>query len=80
MGRGAGGPVVSYLEDALQRPNFRLQSDTKVVAVVRNGTDVRGVRVEVAGVEAEYPASRVVLAAGTLSIFANNLIDPADSG
>lgn len=60
----AGGPVVSYLMDALQMPNFRLQGNTKVLSVLRNGTEVTGVRAEVEGAVEQYMAARVVLAAG----------------
>ena len=60
----AGGPVVSYLMDALQLPNFRLQDNTKVLSVLRNGSEVTGVHAEVGGTVEEYMAARVVLAAG----------------
>jgi aspartate oxidase len=60
----AGGPVVSYLMDALKLPNFRLQDNSKVLSVVRRGSKVSGVKVQVGDKQELYRAKRVVLAAG----------------
>ncbi|KAF1837434.1 FAD/NAD(P)-binding domain-containing protein [Decorospora gaudefroyi] len=43
------GPVKTYLESALQRPNFSFQTGTKVLRVRRDGDVAKGVDVQING-------------------------------
>lgn len=79
-----GGPVVTYLAQALRRPNFHLQSETHVVRVERDGEQATGVTVLINGAERLIKISqtgRVVLSAGALvspSLLMSCGIGPAD--
>ncbi|KAJ1540246.1 hypothetical protein HK405_011571, partial [Cladochytrium tenue] len=64
-----GGPVTTYLQSALQRPNFSLQSNVTVSREVRSGSNATGVSAMVDGVETTINLSstgRVVLSAGAI--------------
>ncbi|KAM0177082.1 hypothetical protein ACHAPF_004438 [Botrytis cinerea] len=64
-----GGPVTTYLQSALQRSNFRLQSGVRVVRVERDGDTATGVTALINGVEtiiSTTPTGRVVLSAGAI--------------
>jgi cellobiose dehydrogenase (acceptor) len=64
-----GGPVTTYLQSALQRPNFSLQSNVTVSRAVRTGSRATGVRAVVDGVETTInlsPNGRVVLSGGAI--------------
>jgi cellobiose dehydrogenase (acceptor) len=58
------GPVVSYLQTAQARSNFRLISNTTVQAVTRNGAQITGVRTN-AGIYTLTSNGRVILSAGS---------------
>lgn len=71
-----GGPMATYLVSASERKNFRLQLNTTVTRVLRNGDTAMGVEVE-----ATYPGGlsgkinvtpgtgRVILSAGVFNTF-----------
>lgn len=65
------GPVRTYLPLAQQYDNFNLRLGTKVIRVVRSGSQVTGVEVETASGDREIISlasdGRVVLSAGSLS-------------
>ncbi|KAF7914050.1 uncharacterized protein EAF01_000456 [Botrytis porri] len=64
-----GGPVTTYLQSALQRSNFLLQSGVRVVRVERDGDTATGVTALINGVEtiiSTTPTGRVVLSAGAI--------------
>ena len=64
-----GGPVVTYLQTALKRCNFHLQSGTLAVRVERCGGKASGVTVLVNGTEKTInltPTGRVILSGGAL--------------
>lgn len=64
-----GGPVISYLQSALTRPNFHLQSGAWVQRVTRSGSTATGVIANVSGVITNYSLSikgRVILSGGAL--------------
>lgn len=65
------GPVRTYLPLAQKHRNFSLRLGTKVLRVVRSGSQVTGVEVQTASGKTEIvnlaPKGRVVLAAGALS-------------
>ncbi|ESZ94193.1 hypothetical protein SBOR_5419 [Sclerotinia borealis F-4128] len=64
-----GGPVTTYLQSALQRNNFRLQSGVRVVRVERDGDTATGVTAMINGVEtiiSVTPTGRVVLSGGAV--------------
>ena len=64
-----GGPVISYLQAALQRPNFHLQSGSWVQRVVRTGNAATGVIVNTAGVVSTIPLTakgKIILSGGAL--------------
>ena len=64
-----GGPVISYMQSALTRPNFHLQSGAWVQRVTRRGNIATGVIANVSGVMTTYTLSaigRVVLSGGAL--------------
>ncbi|KAJ5698326.1 hypothetical protein N7462_000331 [Penicillium macrosclerotiorum] len=65
------GPVRTYLPEAQKSNKFSLRLGTKVLRVVRSGSQVTGVEVETATGKTEIitlaPNGRVVLAAGALS-------------
>jgi cellobiose dehydrogenase (acceptor) len=78
------GPVLTYLPLAQALPNFRLQLHTKVIRIVRNGSAISGVEVEVNGQRQIISVSadgRVILASGVFStprILFNSGIGPND--
>jgi len=64
-----GGPVISYMQSALTRPNFHLKSGAWVQRVTRTGNVATGVIANVSGVMTTYSLSasgRVVLSGGAL--------------
>ncbi|KAI2765472.1 CAZyme family AA3 [Penicillium roqueforti] len=65
------GPVRTYLPDATKLDNFHLALQTKVIRLVRSGSQVTGVEVQTASGGSEIitiaPHGRVVLASGALS-------------
>jgi cellobiose dehydrogenase (acceptor) len=64
-----GGPVISYMQTALKRSNFHLQSGAWVQRVVRTGNVATGVIANVSGVITTYSlasSGRVILSAGAL--------------
>ncbi|KAL8751711.1 MAG: hypothetical protein Q9184_005979 [Pyrenodesmia sp. 2 TL-2023] len=64
-----GGPVISYLQTALKRPNFQLQSGTWVQRIVRTGSQATGVVVNVGGTTSTIPLTskgRVIVSGGAL--------------
>ncbi|KAL8911319.1 MAG: hypothetical protein Q9171_003484 [Xanthocarpia ochracea] len=78
------GPVITYLQAALTRPNFRLQSGTWVQRVVRTGGTATGVVVNVNGVTSTIslkPNGRVILSGGALKspelLMKSGIGDPA---
>ncbi|MCJ1399429.1 hypothetical protein MMC11_002631 [Xylographa trunciseda] len=79
-----GGPVISYLQTALKRPNFHLQSGAWVKRVVRTGAVATGVVADVSGVSTTISLStngRVVLCGGALKspelLMKSGIGDPA---
>jgi cellobiose dehydrogenase (acceptor) len=58
------GPVVSYLQTARSRSNFKLVSNTTVQAVVRSGAQITGVRTNT-GIYTLTSQGRVILSAGS---------------
>ena len=63
------GPVISYMQSALTRSNFHLQSGTWVQRVVRTGSTATGVVANVSGVMTTISLAakgRVILSAGAL--------------
>lgn len=64
-----GGPATTYLQSALQRPNFSLQSNVTVSRAVRTGSKATGVSAMVDGVETTINLSstgRVVFSGGAV--------------
>ena len=64
-----GGPVVTYLQSAMKRENFHLQTGTLVLRVERNRSHATGVTVLVGGHETVVPLSprgRVILSGGAI--------------
>lgn len=64
-----GGPVVTYLQDALKRPNFHLQSGTIVLRAARTGNTAFGVVVVLNGKQVIVPLTstgRVIFSGGAL--------------
>ena len=65
------GPVKTYLQDALKRSNFALQSGTKAIRVIRNGATASGVEISVNGSSSTSivnlsPNGRVIVSGGAL--------------
>lgn len=63
------GPVKTYLQSALKRSNFKLQSGAQVKRVVRDGAQASGVIVKIAGKESTIKLAkggRVVLSGGAM--------------
>ena len=78
------GPVISYMQTALKRPNFHLQSGTWVQRVVRTGGVATGVVVVSGGVTSTIKLSatgRVILSGGALKspelLMKSGIGDPA---
>jgi choline dehydrogenase-like flavoprotein len=80
------GPVATYLQTALARPNFTYKDRTLVSQVVRTGGTITGVRTNNTalgpnGIVPLNPNGRVVLSAGsfgTMRILLQSGIGPAD--
>lgn len=79
-----GGPVINYLQSALKRSNFVMQSGAWVQRVVRTGHVATGVVANVGGVTTTYSLSskgRVVLSGGALKspelLMKSGIGDPA---
>ena len=79
-----GGPAISYMQTALTRSNFHLQSGTWVQRVVRTGSEATGVIANVSGVMTTISLSsngRVILSAGALKspelLMKSGIGDPA---
>ncbi|KAJ7363784.1 cellobiose dehydrogenase [Mycena albidolilacea] len=64
-----GGPVATYLQTSLARKNFQLKLNTYVWNVIRNGSQITGVKTNDTGVQDGIyplkPGGRVILSAGT---------------
>lgn len=65
-----GGPVATYLQTALARPNFTYRDYVKVSNVVRNGSTITGVQTNDTslgpnGIIPLTPNGRVILSAGS---------------
>ncbi|CAK5262202.1 unnamed protein product [Mycena citricolor] len=64
-----GGPVATYLQTALARKNFKLMMNTEVLNVIRNGSQITGVKTSdttvPGGIYPLNPNGRVILSAGT---------------
>lgn len=80
-----GGPVVSYLQGAMPRENFHLQTGARVVRVERSGSTATGVTVSVGGAEQLIQLAangRVILSAGAIQspalLMNSGIGDPAD--
>ncbi|KAK7741803.1 hypothetical protein SLS53_004867 [Cytospora paraplurivora] len=80
-----GGPVTTYLQSALQRPNFLLQSNVTVIRAVRTGSKATGVLATVNGVDTIInltQTGRVVFSGGAIfspSLLIHSGIGPADT-
>lgn len=64
-----GGPVTTYLQTALSRSNFQLQSGVRVQRISRTGGKATGVVATVGGAETPIklsPSGRVVLSGGAI--------------
>lgn len=64
-----GGPVTTYLQSALSRPNFQLRSGVRVKRIARTGGKATGVVATVDGAETSIKlsaAGRVVLSGGAI--------------
>lgn len=79
-----GGPAISYLQTALARSNFHLQSGTWVTRVLRTGNLATGVIANSSGVVSNIPLSptgRVVISNGALKspelLMKSGIGDPA---
>lgn len=80
-----GGPVTTYLQSALARDNFRLQSNVTVLRAVRSGSTATGVVAIVDGAEVTMgltpDTGRVVFSGGAIfspSLLMHSGIGPAD--
>lgn len=79
-----GGPVTTYLQSALQRSNFLLQSNVTVIRAVRTGSKATGVVATVDGVDTTInltSTGRVVFSGGAIfspSLLMHSGIGPAD--
>lgn len=65
------GPVKTYLQSALQRPNFHFQTGTKVIRVIRKGQTATGVEIQIKGSNTTSivkiaKTGRVILSGGAL--------------
>ncbi|KAI4114349.1 MAG: hypothetical protein LQ338_008021 [Usnochroma carphineum] len=79
-----GGPVISYLQTALKRSNFHLQSGTWVQRIVRTGAQATGVIVNVGGTTSTISLTskgRVIVSGGALKspelLMKSGIGDPA---
>ncbi|KAI4232940.1 MAG: hypothetical protein L6R40_007262 [Gallowayella cf. fulva] len=78
------GPVISYMQTALKRPNFHLQSGAWVQRVVRSGGTATGVVVNIGGTTSTISLTakgRVILSGGALKspelLMKSGIGDPA---
>ncbi|KAI1338734.1 putative cellobiose dehydrogenase [Xylariaceae sp. FL0016] len=65
-----GGPARTYLQSALKRSNFRLQTGVRVKRIKHSGTTATGVNAIIDGLEVIIPLAiggRVVVSAGALA-------------
>ncbi|KAG8628351.1 hypothetical protein KVT40_004224 [Elsinoe batatas] len=65
-----GGPVTTYLQSALQRPNFSLQSNVTVKRAARSGSKATGVLITADGSEATInltPNGRIIFSGGAIA-------------
>ncbi|KAL8810977.1 MAG: hypothetical protein Q9223_001999 [Gallowayella weberi] len=79
-----GGPVISYMQTALRRPNFHLQSGAWVQRVLRTGGIATGVVVNISGTTSTLSLTtkgRVILSGGALKspelLMKSGIGDPA---
>ena len=79
-----GGPAISYMQTALKRANFHLQSGAWVQRVVRNGNTATAVVANVGGVSTTFSLSakgRIILSGGALKtpelLMKSGIGDPA---
>ena len=79
-----GGPATTYLQTALQRSNFQLQTGAKANRVLRNGDTATGVSANVSGQDTTFnlnDGGRVILSAGALQspqlLMLSGIGDPA---
>ncbi|TVY39581.1 Cellobiose dehydrogenase [Lachnellula subtilissima] len=79
-----GGPVVSYLQSALEKPNFQIQTNVTVLRVERNLTQATGVCANITGVEKVIslnPNGRIILSSGAIQspklLMMSGIGDPA---
>ncbi|TVY36058.1 Cellobiose dehydrogenase [Lachnellula occidentalis] len=79
-----GGPVVSYLQSALQQSNFQIQTNVTVLRVERSLTQATGVYANISGVEKVIslnPNGRVILSSGAIQspklLMMSGIGDPA---
>ncbi|KAL8829847.1 MAG: hypothetical protein Q9191_001778 [Dirinaria sp. TL-2023a] len=79
-----GGPTISYMQTALTRSNFHLQSGAWVQRVVRNGNTATGVVATVNGASTTFslkPTGRVIVSGGALKspelLMKSGIGDPA---
>lgn len=61
-----GGPVTNYLQDALTRSNFHMQTGALVQRVERDGSNATGVTLSIDGVQKTVNGGRVILSGGAL--------------
>lgn len=69
VGGQRGGPVITYLQEALKRPNLHLQSGVRVVRIERDGNTATGVKVLIKNTETCIRLSskgRVIVSAGAI--------------
>ncbi|KAL9010498.1 MAG: hypothetical protein Q9180_009287, partial [Flavoplaca navasiana] len=76
------GPVITYLQTALTRPNFRLQSGTWVQRIVRTGNNATGVNINGATSTISLkPNGRIILSGGAVKspelLMKSGIGDPA---
>lgn len=84
IGGQRGGPAISYLQTALKRPNFHLQSGVWVNRVLRTGNLATGVVANSSGVITNIalsPKGRVIISGGALKspelLMKSGIGDPA---
>ncbi|KAF1844108.1 GMC oxidoreductase [Cucurbitaria berberidis CBS 394.84] len=68
------GPVKTYLQSALQRPNFSIQTGTRVLRVIRDGETATGVDIQSRG--ANGTSSICIAEGGQVILSAGALLSP----